>query len=454
MKKVLLFIAVIFFTAATFAQDEVTLTVIGTGENEEKATLQALRSAIEQTFGAFVSANTTILNDEIVQDQVVSISTGNVTKYEKNAVITLPNGHISVSLNATVAINKLMSYAQSKGIKAEFAGASYATNAKLLHLKIQSIQKAYEILVQQLEHISQEMFDFELILGKHQRVSDMYTFDCVVDIYPNIASHNFRSLYMSTMKEFKLNESEIELCKQEGIPLVGYDSRLGAIFEIKKDEEDEEDKEDIPDIYKAEIYSSPYNYVEAKNLVLEKMKQYTCTIPVSPQLSDVLCQALCRYKIQEINNYKNEFKPTIHRADLNPDYRLMFLGTPDDSLSPIDVQYKLHFDKITIIPQYDIKQIRGTMVPEYLSCRILARPLEKEMKKELESKGMTEFTHEAQVAGSIIEQHRFTIEIPVDKMTTFQGFEVINASAPKEKFYITLPKEYRKKETSVRPEDL
>ena len=78
------------------------------------------------------------------------------------------------------------------------------------------------------------MFDFELTLGKHQRVSDMYTFDCVVDIYPNIASHNFRSLYMSTMKEFKLNESEIELCKQEGIRLVGYDSRLGANFEIKK----------------------------------------------------------------------------------------------------------------------------------------------------------------------------------------------------------------------------
>lgn len=448
MKKVLLFIAVIFFTAATFAQDEVTLTVIGTGENEEKATLQALRSAIEQTFGAFVSANTTILNDEIVQDQVVSISTGNVTKYEKNAVVTLPNGHVSVSLNATIAINKLISYAQSKGAKAEFAGATYATNAKLLRLKIQSIEKACEILVQQLEHISQEMFDFELTLGKYQLVSDMYTFDCVVDIYPNIASHNFRSLYMSTMKEFKLNESEIELCKQEGIRLVGYDSRLGANFEIKKDEED------IPNIYEAEIYSSPYNYVEAKNQVLEKMKQYTCTIPVSPQLSDVLCQALCRYKIQEINNSKNEFKPTIHRADLNPDYRLMFLGTPDDSLSPIDVQYKLHFDKITIIPQYDIKQIRGTMVPEYLSCRILARPLEKEMKKELESKGMTEFTHEAQVAGSIIEQHRFTIEIPVDKMTTFQGFEIINASAPKEKFYITLPKEYRKKETSVRPEDL
>ena len=75
MKRVSLLIAVIFFTAVTFAQvSEVTLTVIGTGENEEKATLQALRSAIEQTFGTFVSANTTILNDKLVQDEIVSVS--------------------------------------------------------------------------------------------------------------------------------------------------------------------------------------------------------------------------------------------------------------------------------------------------------------------------------------------------------------------------------------------
>ena len=124
MKKVLLFIAVIFFTTATFAQDEVTLTVIGIGENEEKATLQALRSAIEQTFGAFVSANTTILNDEIVQDEIVSVSTGNVKQYEKNATAILPNGHVSVSLTAIISINRLISYAKSKGSKAEFAGAT------------------------------------------------------------------------------------------------------------------------------------------------------------------------------------------------------------------------------------------------------------------------------------------------------------------------------------------
>ena len=84
MKKLLSLVAAILFAATSFAQvDEVTLTVIGTGVNEEQATLQALRSAIEQSFGTFVSANTTILNDKLVQDEIVSVSNGNVKEYKK-----------------------------------------------------------------------------------------------------------------------------------------------------------------------------------------------------------------------------------------------------------------------------------------------------------------------------------------------------------------------------------
>ena len=87
MKKLLSFVVAILFAATSFAQvDEVTLTVIGTGVNEEQATLQALRSAIEQSFGTFVSANTTILNDKLVQDEIVSVSRGNVKEYKKLAV--------------------------------------------------------------------------------------------------------------------------------------------------------------------------------------------------------------------------------------------------------------------------------------------------------------------------------------------------------------------------------
>ena len=91
MKKLLSIVAAILFAATTFAQvDEVTLTVIGTDVNEEQATLQALRSAIEQSFGTFVSANTTILNDKLVQDEIVSVSRGNVKLVESIGQVHLP----------------------------------------------------------------------------------------------------------------------------------------------------------------------------------------------------------------------------------------------------------------------------------------------------------------------------------------------------------------------------
>ena len=136
MKKLLSFVAAILFAATTFAQvDEVTLTTIGTGRNEDEATLRALRSALEQSFGTFVSANTTIINDELLRDEIASTSKGNVKSYKKLSVVQLPNRTTSVTLQATVSINKLISYARNNGSRAEFAGQTYAMNVKLLKLQ-------------------------------------------------------------------------------------------------------------------------------------------------------------------------------------------------------------------------------------------------------------------------------------------------------------------------------
>ena len=62
--------------------DEVTLVASGKASDSEKAITIALRSAIEQAYGTFVSANTTILNDELVKDEIVTISNGNIKSYE------------------------------------------------------------------------------------------------------------------------------------------------------------------------------------------------------------------------------------------------------------------------------------------------------------------------------------------------------------------------------------
>ena len=132
MKK-LLIILLIFQSITIFAQEDktVTLTVSGTGKTLEEAKTNALRSAIEQAFGAFISSKTEILNDNLVKDEIVSVANGNVQKYDIVSQVELQNIGYAITLSATVSISKLTSFAESKGVEVEFKGGMFAQNIKL-----------------------------------------------------------------------------------------------------------------------------------------------------------------------------------------------------------------------------------------------------------------------------------------------------------------------------------
>lgn len=160
---------------------EVTLVTSGSAPTEEEATLLALRSAIEQTFGTFVSANTTILNDEIVKDEIVSVSKGNVKEYEKLYVNALPNGQVSVGVKATISISKLISYAKSKGSTAEFAGQTFAMNIKLMELREKNTIEAYKNMCLEAEQlVNSGCFEYVIELGDPQ-IKNVYGYKLYVD---------------------------------------------------------------------------------------------------------------------------------------------------------------------------------------------------------------------------------------------------------------------------------
>ena len=72
------------FYSPLFAQEDktVTITVSGQGKTQDEAKENALRNAIEQAFGTFISTKTELLNDEIISDQITSLSSGNIISYE------------------------------------------------------------------------------------------------------------------------------------------------------------------------------------------------------------------------------------------------------------------------------------------------------------------------------------------------------------------------------------
>ena len=146
-------------------QDEVILTVSADGTTKEEAVKAALRSAIEQAYGTFVSANTTLLNDELVKDEIVTISSGNIKEYKEVSIANLPSGKIFATLRAVVSVSKLISYAQHKGAKVEFAGATFAMNMKMKELNKKNEAIAWDNLLQKLNQLLLNSFDYQLQIG-------------------------------------------------------------------------------------------------------------------------------------------------------------------------------------------------------------------------------------------------------------------------------------------------
>ena len=129
MKQLFLIVALAINFCA-YSQDDktATLTVSAQGQTISEAKQNALRVAIEQAFGAFISSNTEILNDELIKDEIVSVSNGNIQDYEVISEVELPNSGYATTLKATVSVTKLTSFVESKGGIVEFKGGLFAVN--------------------------------------------------------------------------------------------------------------------------------------------------------------------------------------------------------------------------------------------------------------------------------------------------------------------------------------
>lgn len=163
MKKVFILLSLAFALNAK-AQDEktVTLTVTGQGKTTDEAKTNALRSAIEQAFGAFISSNTTILNDKLIKDEIVSVANGNIQKFDVVNETTLPDGTLTETLKATVSLSKLTTFCESKGVKVEFQGSLFAMNVIMKELNKKNESLAWSNLYSIIDKMMDKCFDYKL----------------------------------------------------------------------------------------------------------------------------------------------------------------------------------------------------------------------------------------------------------------------------------------------------
>lgn len=194
--------------------DTVTLVTSGTGANKEEATNNALRSALEQAYGTFVSSNTQLVNDEITRDEIVSISSGNIQKYDEISCIETQDGKFSVSVKAVVSIGKLVSFAQNHGASTELAGNTFLMNRNLARLNKENERTALRNLADQLSIIvGKGMYDYSVEVAQPRTNSAIirsaaYAVDIKVNAKPNANYNLFWETIDRTLSSLSMSQTE------------------------------------------------------------------------------------------------------------------------------------------------------------------------------------------------------------------------------------------------------
>lgn len=221
-KNTLLVALLVLLSGLSFASDEVSIVVSSDGSTKDEAIKMALRSAIEQTFGAFVSSNTTVLNDQLVNDEIVSLSSGNVKAYEILSENTLPNNRYYITLRATICMNKLVNYinSNSQGTTVEVDLDAFDKNFRLAEMNSIAEMKIVESVIAQIESI-ENLFDYSLELEepKVERAND--TTFCVIR-GEVVAKYNRNTdiavdMLINMLKAVNMDKNEIELFEQLGL---------------------------------------------------------------------------------------------------------------------------------------------------------------------------------------------------------------------------------------------
>lgn len=201
-------------TADTVKEDKIaTLTASGTGKTIEEARLNAMRSAIEQAFGAFISSKTEILNDNLVKDEIVSVANGNIQKYEVISQIELPNIGYGITINATVSIDKLTSFAESKGVVVEFKGGMFGATIKLQKLNEEAEINTIYSMIGMLHENMQLSFDYNInaLEPKSKDAENKFwEIPISIDVIPNSNMKNCAEYLINTLKGISLNQVEVE----------------------------------------------------------------------------------------------------------------------------------------------------------------------------------------------------------------------------------------------------
>ncbi len=255
MKRILLaFLTVIFCYPVVFAQDDADMIILepldgekkiiadGYGPTPEEALQNALQNAVEQAAGVYVSSITEIENDEIVKDEVLSLSRGFIKEHRKLSESKFEDDYKVVAA-AIIVEKQMIERLEASGLKVDYnAGGLVSKLKEWDNMKVDEHKMAQALFnVHELKNYG-IIWDYNIHVEEPARKGNTYTFTGTVSAKTNpnytIEFFNLKNI----LSELALETEELRyqlpvshLVRQNSEKSIPYDRYAFKVYKRNKD---------------------------------------------------------------------------------------------------------------------------------------------------------------------------------------------------------------------------
>lgn len=184
------------------AAQTVCVIVEGEGATKREASLNALQTALEDTYGTFISASTVMENGKITTDEIFSVCQGNICSYREVSCLT-DSIKTSVILDVTVSVDKFVSYINNHGGTAYINGKAFACNEYIRRFNRNNVVKILTHFTYKLDAIAHNMYNYRIHACKPVYNGKNVCIDVSVECIPSEQMLEFKNVLNNTWSEIQ-----------------------------------------------------------------------------------------------------------------------------------------------------------------------------------------------------------------------------------------------------------
>ena len=198
MRRVIIFLFLSIITVNCFGNDVIIISE-GTGKNKSEATISALRFALAEAYGTYISSMSSIDTNDLFSDETVMITNGNIKSYKE---ISYNESSHTIKLNVIVSLDKLNKYVENHGSSVSIDGSRLIVNMEIKAENRGNTDISFNHFLEKLSETACKMYNYSLVISEPKVEGNFVYLNIQIKCNDNIVQQNtFNNIYYNSLRD-------------------------------------------------------------------------------------------------------------------------------------------------------------------------------------------------------------------------------------------------------------